>query len=151
MTEENDVDPDPSVRLTRRAEQLQQVNERRAVRNLRDRVFTAAALVIVAITAGMVGYVLLVTTDSRTNAEMAACRSEYAAAVQVGVARALSGLAEASIAEEGLEGTAADDRFQAQLSRTASELEQRAGEYDAAAQLSGSNPEAFLKQCQEGP
>lgn len=149
MTEETDVDPDPSVRLTRRAAQLQQINERRASRNLRDRVFTVAALVIVAITAGMVGYVLLVTTDSRTNAEVAACRSEYAAAVQVGVARALSGLAEASIAEDGQESLS-DERFQAQLSRTASELERRAGEYDAAAQLSGSDAEAFLKQCQEG-
>lgn len=141
------MERDPSERLTKLAHQLQETNQQRAVRNLRDRVFTIAALIIVAITAGMVGYVVLVTTDSRTNAEVSACRAEYSAAVQVGVAKAFSGLAEAAI-DDGSPDSAADARFQEQLRRTADDLEQRAADYDHAAQLSGSDPDRFLEECQ---
>ncbi len=137
------MNEDPSVRLTRVAEQLAQAQEGPDRWALFRKVATVGALVVVLATCAMVGFIVYQQATSTQNAAVASCRSEYAAAVQLGMARAVSELLQQP--EDITEEQKADLRLS--LNKLGVDLNVTAEEHLAAATRAPEDPQQSNEEC----
>lgn len=134
------MDADPSVRMTRIAEQIEQTAKRQERRDpWRDRA-VFAVLAIVLITSALVGYSIYQQNENDRSDQVTACRSELSARTMVGLARGVAEILEASVVEGA---------FDQQARTTAAELLERAERYENGARLSGVDEQEFLAECRE--
>lgn len=134
------MDQDPSVRMTRIAEQIEETAKRQQRRDpWRDRGLFVV-LTIVLFTSVLVGYSIFQQNKNDRSDQVTACRSELSARTMVGLARGVAEILEASVVEGA---------FDRQARATAAELLERAERYEEGARLSGVDEQAFLAECRE--
>ena len=133
------MDADPSVRMTRIAEQIEQTVKRQERRDPWHDRAVFAVLAIVLITSALVGYSIYQQNKNDRSDQVTACRSELSARTMVGLARGVAEILEASVVEGA---------FDQQARTTAAELLERAERYENGVRLSGVDEQAFLVECQ---
>lgn len=153
---------DPSVRLAGLAEKITDTARRSRRSEAVWRVVNLAAVMIVAITAVMVGWVVMATSSARAEDAVAACLDQRKAALEVANTHSFTALGQpiaqlptairnalAGNQPELEETLAVAERLAARFDRAAAIAEERAVDYEAAAQRAAEDPDRFLAECRE--